>query len=479
MQPSGPPVVIVSNRGPISFRRGEDGGLIAQRGGGGGLVSGLAPLVAGTDTIWIAAALSEADRAAAGPLEGELVEGELVESRPVEGGLVEAEGFRVRLVVVPPDELRMAYDVVGNSVLWFVHHGLFELARRPRFDQAFRQAWTAFGAYNAAFARAVVATAPQDATVLVQDYHLSLLAPLVRAARADLRLVHFAHTPFAGPERLSVLPDPYRAELLEGLVANTACGFHTERWRRRFQASCDEFGVPAPPTFVASLAPDGEDLARVAEGDACAAWREHFEQRFAGQQIIVRVDRIELSKNILRGFWAFEELLERWPSWQGRVCFVASIYPSREGLAEYLAYRQEIEFLVERINHRFGTDQWTPIVLESSDDFARSVALLSRYDVLLVNPVSDGMNLVAREGPQVNRHDGVLVLSTEAGAWEELGEVAIGVHPCDVSATAEALAEALSLGSVERQRRAARLVAVAAARSPKDWLAGQLAAASR
>lgn len=389
---------------------------------------------------------------------------------------MEADGFRVRLVAHEPSVLRMAYDVVGNSVLWFVHHGLFELARRPRYDRAFREAWAAFARYNQHFADAVVETAPPDAIVLVQDYHLSLLAPLVTTRRPDLSLVHFAHTPFAGPELLNVLPDPYRRELLEGLAANEACGFHTDRWRKRFVASCAEFGVAAPRTFVASLAPDGEDLARVKAAPACQEWCRSFEERFDGRQLIVRVDRIELSKNILRGFWAYEELLERWPEHRGRVCFMASIYPSREGLPEYLAYRQEVEYLVERINARFATPGWQPVVLETSDDFPRSVALLSRYDVLLVNPVSDGMNLVAKEGPQVNDRDGVLVLSTETGAWEELAEVAFGVHPCDVSATAEVLAEALALSAEERRRRAARLVEVAASRTPVDWLQGQLGA---
>ncbi len=452
------PLVIVSNRGPISYRRGPGGELVARRGGGGGLVSGLAPLVTGTDTIWIASALSDDDRAAAA------------------GGVTDVEGFRVELVVHEPSVLRMAYDVIGNAVLWFVHHGLFELARRPRFDRQFRQAWHAYVQYNQTFADAIVATAPADAIVLVQDYHLSLLAPRVVQRRPDLSLVHFAHTPFAGPELLNILPDPYRAELLAGLAANEACGFHTDRWRRRFVAACAEFGVTAPATFVSSLAPDGEDLAGVAASKACAEWRRSFDEQFDGQQLIVRVDRIELSKNILRGFWAYEELLERWPQYHGKVCFMASIYPSREGLAEYLAYRQEVEHLVERINNRFATAQWQPVVLETSDDFPRSVALLSRYDVLLVNPVSDGMNLVAKEGPQVNRRDGVLVLSTETGAWEELHDVALGVHPCDVSATAEVLHEALSFGAEERRERAERLVKVAASRTPVDWLAGQLAA---
>ena len=240
------PLVLVSNRGPLSWHRDGEGRLTAKR-GGGGLVTGLAPIVAGTDARWIASALSDGDRAAAaaGP----------------------RAGRGPHLPPAPPSgrsSSRMAYDVVGNAVLWFLHHGLFELARRPRFDHRFAQAWEAYAAYNRTFADAVVASAPEGGVVLVQDYHLALLAPVIRRARPDLRLVHFSHTPFAGPDWLSVLPDPYRAELLAGMVANDACCFHTERWRRSFLASCEAFGVEAPASAVTPLGPDSADLEEVA-----------------------------------------------------------------------------------------------------------------------------------------------------------------------------------------------------------------------
>lgn len=451
--------MIVSNRGPLAYRYDADGRLVARR-GGGGLVSGLAPLVAGTDTRWFASALSDADRDA----------GTSGEDR--------AEGLHVRLLAHDPATLRLAYDQVGNAVLWFLHHGLFDLARQPRFDRHFRKAWAAYRTYNQTFARAVVDHAPADAVVLVQDYHLSLLAPYVRAERPDLSLVHFSHTPFAGPELLGQLPDPFRRELLEGLAAHDACGFHSDRWRARFLASCEAFDVGAPHTFTSPLAADGPDLAEVAASRACERWAQAIDELLGDRRLLVRVDRMELSKNLLRGFLAFQELLEDQPQWVGRVCFVAAVYPSREGLPEYVAYRHDIEALAAEINARFAVDGWQPIVLFEEDDFARSVALLRRYDVLLVNPVSDGLNLVAKEGPLLNRRDGQLVLSTEAGVWDELGDAAFAVHPCDVTATAEALHAALGLGPTERSARSALLRERAGARVPGDWLADQLAAVS-
>lgn len=451
------PLVIVSNRGPVSFQIGEDGAPEARR-GAGGLVSGLAPIIAGTDTIWLAAAMSDGDRLVA------------------REGVVDREGFRVRLLDLDPAEFAMAYDVIGNATLWFVHHHLYDLARRPRFDQHWRRAWDAYRSVNHAFADAVAETAPADATVLVQDYHLTLLAPVLAESRPDLRLVHFAHTPFAAPDLFGVLPDHAGAELLAGLAAHHACGFHTDRWAESFAACCERVLGHRPATFVAPLAPDPADIRAVAAGGACAAEIAELDERLAGRQLITRVDRIELSKNIVRGFHAFDDLLARYPRWRGQVVFGAFVYPSREGLAEYLAYRQEVERVVTLVNERWGTADWTPILLDTSDNFPRSVAALVRYDALLVNPIRDGLNLVAKEGPLVNDHDGLLVLSPESGAWAELQSVAIGANPFDIEATADALDRVLALDPAERAARAAALRAVVEQRTPADWLAAQLAA---
>jgi trehalose 6-phosphate synthase len=451
------PVVIVSNRGPLSFRL-DDGELVARR-GAGGLVSGLAPLVTGTDTIWIAAAISDGDRVAA------------------EQGIVDAEGFRVRLLAVDPELYRQAYDVVCNATLWFLHHALYELARRPRFDTRFREAWAAYRAVNEAFAATVAEAAPEGAVVLVQDYHLALVATYLAPLRPDLRLVHFSHTPFAAPDMWRVLPSDLGRELLEGMAAHHACGFHSQRWADAFAACCAEQLRSTPTTFVAPLAPDAADIGRVAAGAACGEALTELDRAVGDRALVVRVDRIELSKNILRGFIAFEDLLERYPQWRERVVFGAFVYPSREGLPEYLAYRQEVESTVRRINDRWATAGWTPILFDPSDDFPGSVAALRRADVFLINPIRDGLNLVAEEGPLVNERDALLLLSPEAGVWDQLAGVARAVHPYDISGTADALADALAASPDERAVEAAELRRRAGARTPIDWLDDQLAAA--
>lgn len=452
------PVVVVSNRGPLSFRHGDDGALVARR-GAGGLVSGIGPLVARTDTLWVAAAMSDGDRAAA------------------DAGVVDAEDFRVRLLGVDPDTYRLAYDVVSNQILWFVHHGLYDLPREPAFGPDLREAWQAYRDVNQAFAEVVAEVAPDGAAVLVQDYHLGLLGLGLAERRPDLEAVHFSHTPFATPTWLRVLPDHIAAEVLAGLAAHRACGFHTQRWADDFVACCRDVLALTPRTFVSPLPADADDVLRAAATPACDAALAEIEAEVGDRLVVARVDRIELSKNLLRGFQAFDDLLDRLPEWRERVVFLASVYPSRTGVPAYIEYQQDVEALVEHINERWATPDWTPIVYDTRDDYPRSVAVLRRADVLLVNPIRDGLNLVAKEGGIVNERDAVLCLSREAGVWDEVGEAALPVPPFDVAGTADALDQALRMPADERAARAARLRELSVARRPADWLADQLAAA--
>ncbi|MBS1838032.1 MAG: trehalose-6-phosphate synthase [Actinobacteria bacterium] len=452
------PVVIVSNRGPLTYRD-EDGDLVARR-GGGGLVSGLAPLMDEGRVTWISAALSDADRRAAAE------------------GLPEATSQPVHLLDIDPDEFDRYYDVIANQTLWFVHHGLYDLTREPELDAEWHAAWDAYRSVNQRFAAAVIAHAPDGAAVLVQDYHLTLLAPTVRAARPDLSLVHFHHTPFAGPDGLRVLPPDQRREMLDALAAHHACGFHTPTWARNFLDVQHRWGSTTSPdrahVFDATLNSDLDELRRTADSPACDTALAELDLIAGDRSLVVRVDRMELSKNIVRGFHAFDRLLERRVDWRGRVVFVACCYPSRPGVPAYARYRDEVLAAAGAVNRRWGDGTWTPVELFTDDDYPRSVAALRRYDVLLVNPVRDGLNLVAKEGPMLNERDGQLVLSTEAGAWSELLGGADGISPFDVEGTADALEAALDRDPDARAAQAGLLRRSALARTPGDWLADQL-----
>lgn len=453
--------VVVSNRGPLSF--GVEGGEPVLAGTAGGLAGTLHRLLAGSGATWVASAMSEADRRAAA------------------SGLMAVEGLRIVTLEPDHDVYRMAYDVVSNATLWYCHHHLFDLPRRPRLDRRWHEAWDAYRAFNRQFADTVAREAAPGASVLVQDYHLSLMGRMLAADRPDLRTVHFSHTPFGDPNMVRALPARAAGELLGGMAGFGACGFHTARWETAFRAAfadeqlADLAGTSTPPTtFVAPLGPSPDVLAEQAASGAVARARRLLDEQLGDRKLIVRVDRVELSKNLLRGLWAFEELLETRPHWRARVTMLALAYPSRQGLADYLAYRSEVEHTVDRINAAWGADGWSPVVLDVADDRDRSMAALSRYDVLLVNPVRDGLNLVAKEGPLVNTADGVLVLSQEAGAWEELAEAAVGVNPFDVSGTADALDRALRMPADERATRAKALRSLVLGQTAADWLERQV-----
>ena len=457
-------LVLVSNRGPLAFTL-EDGRPVPAA-SGGGLAGSLLPLVEGTGATWVASSMGEADHLAASE------------------GLFRTDGLRLELVEPGHDVYNLAYNVVSNGTLWFCHHHLFDPARRPRTDRRWMEAWDAYRTYNLLMAERVAEVAPEGAPVLVQDYHLALVAPTLALLRPDLDTVHFTHTPFADPSVLRMLPTAVGDELLGAMSEFGACGFHSARWADAYRAGLVGAGVgsgAAPSTFVAPLSSDPDRLREAAGRPEVATALARIEDAVGGadRAVLVRVDRMELSKNLLRGFWAFDELLERLPEHRERVVFVALAYPTRQGLPEYLAYQEEVETTVARINERWGTPGWTPIVLEVEDDYPRSLAALTRYDVLLVNPVRDGLNLVAKEGPIVNGRDGVLALSREAGAFDELAPGASEVNPFDVTGTATVLADALALGPDERAARAGTLRAAVLGRRPADWLADQLAAAGR
>ena len=456
--------VVVSNRGPFSFVADADGGYTARM-GAGGVAGALGPMLtsgaAGDGGAWIAAALGDGDRAA------------------VRDGAVDAPGIALTLLDIEPRRYRLYYDVVSNGILWFLHHGLFDLPRRPRFDARFREAWAAYETVNRAFADAASDAAGDGETVLVQDFHLALVPGFIRERRPDLHVAHFTHTAFCGPNSMRVLPNDVAHQLCESM-AGSPCGFHSSRWARAYEASAREaLGADASivPAFVAPLGPDPEKLRTVSASPEAAAASAELDDLVGDRRLLLRVDRIDPSKNIVRGFAAYDLLLAEHAEWRERVVFVARLNPTRETIAEYLAYRNEVETAAARVNEQWATVGWQPIVLDTRDDYSRTVSALRRFDVLLVNPVKDGLNLVAKEGAVLNERAGVLCLSPEAGAWDELGEAALAVHPFDIQQTAAALHAALSMPLDEREPRAARLRELASTRTPNDWLDDQVRAA--
>ncbi|THA85761.1 trehalose-6-phosphate synthase [Streptomyces sp. A0592] len=446
-------VLVAANRGPLSYALSDDGTLSARR-GGGGLVSGLsAALAEQPGALWICAALSDADR-------------EAVRRDVSEPG--------VRMLDIDPTMYDDAYNGIANSVLWFTHHHLYDVPREPVFDAEFRRRWASYTAYNEAFARALAEEAEQGARVLVQDYHLALVPGQLRELRPDLRIAHFTHTPWASREFLEMLPADVAEQLVRGMLGADVVGFHTRAWADAFVSAAHEEGGRRAAVFP--LGVDADELRALAHRPEVDEKLAELRAEVAGRRTIARVDRTELSKNILRGLHAYRELLTVHPEWRGRVVHLASAYPSRQDLKVYRDYTAAVSELAAEINAEFGTEDWQPVLVSVKDDFARSLAVYRMADVALVNPVRDGMNLVAKEIPVVSEAGCAVVLSTGAGAYEELRGDALTVNPYDVSATAEALHTALSMPDEERAERTKRLAAAATALPPSAWLTAQLAA---
>lgn len=475
-------LLVASNRGPLSFHLDADGEPRGRR-GGGGLVSAL--MSAGRDgdrPLWVCTAMSDDDREAVRRCPAGRID---------EGGH-DTGGLRVRMLAEPDGidahTFTVAYNAVANSTLWFLHHLLWTTPTSPVFDAGFAREWTAYAAYNRAFAKALAEEAAPGAKVLVQDYHLGLAPRMLRERRPDLRIAHFAHTPWAPADYFAMLPEGIARDLLLGVLGADCAGFLAPRWAAAFLDCCEQvLGAQVDRATdggggtvlhegrrtrvsVHALGIDAEELrARAARPDV-ASHERALRARTRDCKVVARVDRTELSKNIYRGLLAYRELLRRHPEWLGRVVHIAGAYPSRHDLPEYREYTALVQRLAAEIEDEFARPGWSPLLLSVDDDFPRSLATYRIADVLMVNPVRDGMNLVAKEGPALSEHDCVLVLSTEAGAAHELGEHALLVNPFDVTGTAAALHSALLMDREERARRSRGLVRAATAMPPHRWL---------
>ena len=473
-------LILVSNRGPVTFSLDSGGSRVAAR-GGGGLVSALSGLIARHHVTWIASTMTDEDREVAAENEG----------AALEDSSSDGSEYRLRLVAHDPQAYDRFYNVVSNPVLWFVQHYLWDLVNAQVVDQGLHDAWSeGYEAVNANFAEAILdelERAP-DSPVFIHDYHLYLAPGLVREAAPDASLAHFVHIPWAQPDYWRVLPEPIRRAIHEGLLANDVIGFHTSRWRLNFLRSCEditgaevdfeagEVRLNGRTTYtrVRPVSVDASEFDELAASEAVRVEEESIEAA-RREFLIVRVDRTDPSKNIVRGFRAYELFLEAHPELHERVSMLALLDPSRQDIPEYAEYLAAIQRAARSVNDRFGHTDWIPLAVSIEDNLPRAVAAYKQYDVLLVNAIFDGMNLVAKEAPLVNERDGVLVLSENTGAHEELGDWALTVNPFDVTAQAEALHEALGMAPDERRRRHDRIRGHVRGHGIDGWIEAQLA----
>jgi trehalose 6-phosphate synthase len=472
-------LIIASNRGPLTFRKDENGEMQYRR-GSGGLVTALTGVIHQAEARWIACAQTEEDTTWG-------------------QGLAPSEsGEKVWLQFITPDASAYEgyYQVIANPLLWFLQHSMWDIFREPTIDRTVWGHWdNGYVKVNTLFAEAIarqIVSTPQSALVMLQDYHLYLVAKLIRykfRPRGRYTLTHFIHIPWPGAEDWGLLPAKMRETILEGLCAVDLLGFQTREDGMNFIRTCESHLPRAHAdfkrgrvwfrnhtTFVRDfpISVDVQALKQLAESPEVAEYRRQLLERHGDQQIILRIDRIEPSKNIVRGFQAFDEMLDLHPEHREKVKFLALLVPSRLEVEKYGSYLDELMGAAGRINAKYGNTEWEPIRILVGKDYPRAVAGLQIYNVLLVNSIADGMNLVAKEGPIVNRQNGVLVLSERTGAYQQLESGALVVSPLDVYGTAEAMHQALTMPAEERRERAERLRQLVERHDIVDWLCQQL-----
>jgi trehalose 6-phosphate synthase len=469
-------IVLVSNRGPVTF--GPDGEI---KRGTGGLVTALIGLATHREVTWIASAMTEEDVVAAEENGG----------RPFPVSMPDGSEFKVKLVASDPQAYDRFYNIIANPMLWFIQHYLWDLSNAPDIRRNETEAFEfGYNAVNEDLARAVLEEieGTENPVVMVNDYHLYTLPGLIRRERPDAFLHHFVHIPWSQSDSWRVLPSMMRQEIYEGILSNDIIGFHTSSYRRNFLQCCRDLldlnvdmeeGIVRcedRQVWVRSypLPIDAGAIQEVAQRERVAEFESELLRR-RRDHLILRVDRADLSKNVLRGFGACDTFLEQHPEFRERVTFIAQLMPSRTDVAEYAEYLERIEAVVAVVNHRHGSPDWMPIQLKLRDDLEEAVAAYKHYDVLMVNAMFDGMNLVAKEGPMVNERAGVSVLSENTGAHEELGEYALSVNPFDLQELADSIHAALTMPEHERRRRHEGLTSIITARNPGDWVDEQLA----
>lgn len=475
----GRPLIVASNRGPVTFERSEDGELVPRR-GAGGLVTALLGALQEAGGLWVAAAMSDGDR-------------EMVAAS--EGGGVDmrafGSGYRVRYLDVPPDIYDGYYNRISNGVLWFAHHYLWDTVHSPAFGDDVDEAWVHYVEVNRRFAEALAEEgerAGEEPAYLVQDYHLALVPRFLRELRPQALIAHFSHTSIAGPTYFRMLPSAMHDQLLHGMLGADVLGFHSQGWAENFMLSARQLagvrvdlgrsrilaGGHDVSVRIHPISVDGRAMREAASTDEVRDLRHELNRWRGDARLILRVDRLELTKNIIRGFQAYEMLLKRDPVWRGRVRFLSMLSPSRGEVPEYREYAEAALAEAERINAELAEEDWTPIDVRLREDYPGALAAYGLYDVLFVNPVIDGMNLVAMEGPVLNRRQGVLVLSRNAGAYHRLGRYAMPVNPFDLGEMCEALRAALEMPVDERTRRARGLARLVLSNPPSRWVREQL-----
>lgn len=441
-------IIVASNRGPVVFKRNVEGKIELIR-GAGGIVGSMIPFLKKTHGKWVSSAIGECDH---------YMNNKYNFKVPIP---LEDPEYYVQFIKTEENIYNNFNGKFANPLLWFIHHSMWNPPYSPCADDELHQAWDSYQHVNSMFADAIgedIYKSDKTPIVMLQDYHLYLTPQLIRKQHPEVLMSQFVHIPFPPPEIFQQLPNHMQIEILESMLTNNVLGFHIPRYMNNFLQTIKQIlpHVSVDDTLgdilynghtchvrTYPISVDIETLQIHAQDPNVIAKEAEVEKMIGDCKLIYRTDRADLSKNIIRGFQAYDMFLEKYPEWREKVKFVATLMPSRQDIKIYREYTDKIRDIVKEINEKYATPDWQPIKYICKGDYDLVVALLKRYDVLMVNPILDGMNIVAKEGSVINENNGVLILSTGAGCYEELKDGAVCINPYDLRQTAESIDIAL------------------------------------
>ena len=471
---------LVSNRGPVEHHMTADGRPEARR-GSGGVVTAFSSLTQAAEFTWVASAMSEGDRLVSNNGQAPSFKS------PLPGHMID-----LRYVVTPRRVYHKFYNVVCNPLLWFLQHYMWNPPYNPNVDANVHDAWeTGYIPVNQAFAQAIVEECrddPRPPIIFGHDYHLYLLPEFVREKLPEAIIQHFIHIPWPSPRYLQIIPAYMIQRICSSLCSADIVGFQTPLDCRSFIDTVEEF-LPEASVNRKEGTVDWRDRRiqvksyplsiNVAEvqGIANSPRAQEYDTRLAAHTNeinIVRIDRAEPNKNIVRGFKAFGLMLAKYPELRGRVNFLAFLVPSRTHIRQYQRYMDDIQQTVNHVNQTYGNDDWKPIQTFIENNYTQALAGMKLYDALLVNTIIEGMNLVAKEGPVINTRDGVLVISQTSGVHHQLAPGALSVSPTDIEGTMEALYQAITMPQEQRKKMASTLAESVCREDITHWINRQL-----
>lgn len=472
-------IIVASNRGPVLFKRDGKGEIEIIK-GKGGIVGSMVPFLEKTHGTWFSSAIGECDAYMNDKHDSKV---------PIP---LEDPEYYVRLIKTEEDVFNDFNGKFANPLLWFIHHSMWNPPYSPCADEELHQAWDSYQYVNSKFAEAIsdaVSTSNKTPIVMLQDYHIYLTPKLIRKQHPDVLMSQFVHIPFPPPEIFQQLPNHMQIDILDGMLTNNVLGFHIPRYMNNFLQTIKQI---LPNAFVDEvvgdivynghlchvrtypISIDRETMQTHAQSPEVISKEAEVDAMIGNCKLIYRTDRADLSKNIIRGFQAYDMFLDKYPEWKEKVKFVATLMPSRQDIKIYREYTDNIKDIVNKINEKHATPDWEPIKYICRGDYDLVVALLKRYDVLMVNPILDGMNIVAKEGSVVNENNGVLILSTGAGCYEELKDGAICINPFDLRQTAESIDTALLMDEKTKAQMITEARAAVERNDLNKWVSDQL-----